>query len=236
MAVNFCSSIVSKPQVVLPNDVNSQYLDTEEFSLYERRKKDRTLKEELFNENLVKKYTDTGLFSGYNSYDGSINDKVVSLTESTSLLSGDHTYVGFIGDDKAALNIDRTFFNGTFINGFVGDKQVELNIKKKWFGNYSISGIIDGKEISIEKGSSVDSSKGENDILTTVGSLFGISFSVNDGKFGNLKLSKQSQIEQYQIRQRQRYQYHLYQQISQQRMLRRIHYQQMLQQQQMMQQ
>ena len=167
--------------------------------LQENRRTDLCLQKTLFNENLIENYNNNGLFDGYRSYEGTINNKPVSLVTQyhpTAILSGYNTYQGVVGEESANIKVEGIFPKGTFINGVVGDKSVDLNVKQGILGNFSITGTIDGKEINIKKGSSLDATQGENDVLTLVTSLTGHSFKIKNGNFGGLGLSKQAQITQ----------------------------------------
>ena len=230
MSVGVNSNIVGTRNIVSKPSVFKE-LEQKIRVAHEKKQENIKLSKELFNESLLKNYNSTGLFKGYNSYEGSVNDKVVSLNENynrTSFLSGITTYNGIFDNDKTNLSFESKPFDGTSISGFVGDKQVELTMKTGFFSGYQIAGTIDGKEINITKGADLSAAQGENDILTLVGSLMGYSYNVQDGKFGTLGLSEQAYIEQQQMMAIQQ------QQMFQQQQMMDLQQQQMFQQQMMM--
>lgn len=227
MSVNFNSSVVGNQNTQTSVNVQNCLKKASETlkNTICSQKEDLELSKKCFGENLVKNYNRTGFLKGYYSYDGSINDKTVSLNyehNKTGLFSGYDAYKGVVGDENTDLKIKSDFSSGNNITGFVGNKEINLTFKNNIFGNYSITGKIGEKEINITKGSDIDSAQGENDILTLVGSLVGSSFNIKDGKFGNLGFSKQveQQMQQQQMQQqRMQQQRMLHQQMQHQQMV-----------------
>ncbi len=204
MALNISNQYLGSTTSVLKPTSNVEVADPKTFweIKTEQKSEDLCLSKELFGESLVKKYNSTGFLKGYTTYEGSINDKVVSLKQDyhkTGLISGYYTYKGLVGDESADIKIESKFGSGTNFSGKIGDKEVNLTLNNGLFGKYSLVGTIDGKEINIFNGADLDAAQGENDILTTLLSLNGSKFSVKNGQFGRLELSHQATIEQQQM-------------------------------------
>ena len=149
-----------------------------------------------FNESLIRKYNSEGLFKGYTTYEGSINDKPVYLKrdfQRTSLIAGSYSYSGTIGEDKVNITIA-----ANKVTGRIGDKEIDLNFNPSFlcFKPYSINGKIGDKDINITQGSSLESANGENDIITLITLLEGYKFTFDNQSFGRLSLSNQANLDQ----------------------------------------
>lgn len=176
----------AQEQKVSPKKINLGEMPNDSFQ-----KKSSPLQ---FSENLTSKYHRTGLFKGYYTMQGNINDKKVSLElnkERTGLLSFKKNYTGNIGEQKVQVTV-----NKNTVTGAIDDKEVNLSYNKDFIGKgFSITGNIGDKEINIQRGTSVSEAEGDKDILTLCMSLCGKEIKTKNGQFDSLGLSRQAEIE-----------------------------------------
>lgn len=180
--------------VHINNTVNKKTVEKTAPS-YMGNKTELLLSKNKFEEALVRKYHSTGFFQGFNTMEGSINDKVAYIKTSyvkTGFLSGYLGFKGTMGNENVDIKIDKNQ-----ITGLVGEKEINLTFDPGLgiFREYSITGTIGEKKIDIRKEAPVENSQGENDILALVASLLGYKLKEEKGQFASLELSQQSTID-----------------------------------------